>query len=88
MTNQIEARAAIRTRFKGPTNSNGSRLTAYREGYGDIAAQKKTMAYDYGLNTDENHMKAAQDFLDKFNPGNTVNLKAYCFDGDYFWTWG
>ena len=87
MTDQIIARAAIRTRFHGPTNARGARISAYREGWADIPAQKIFLDYEYGMNGDENHANAAQQFLDKFNPGNVLNCRTYCFDGDYFWTW-
>lgn len=83
----INARAAIRTRFHGPTNSKGARISAYREGRCDIPAERIYTDYEYGMNSEENHARAAQKFLDKFNMGNIVDSNGLCFDGDYFWTW-
>tara|TARA_R110000822_G_scaffold33328_4_gene95113 strand:- start:7 stop:312 length:306 start_codon:yes stop_codon:yes gene_type:complete len=85
--NHIQARAAIRTRFHGPTNTRGARISAYREGWSDIPSEKVYVHYEYGMNADENHHAAAQTFLDKFNKGNVASKRPLCFDGDYFWTW-
>lgn len=89
MTNEknIQARSAIRTRYHGPTNSRGARISAYREGWSDIPAERIYVNYNYGFAPDMNHATAAQAFLDKFNHGNIVSLRPYCFDGDYYWTW-
>jgi hypothetical protein len=44
----------IRTKFKGPTNSTGSRIVASSEG------SYKTTPYDHSLSSADNHMKAAE----------------------------
>lgn len=51
---------AIETRYLGPTNTKGSRIkaTAWK---GSV-----TLSYDYALNADQNHAKAAQALADKF----------------------
>ncbi len=87
MTDIITPRAAIRTRYFGPTNSSGSRIVAYREGAHDIPAQKLSIGYSYGLSSEQNHHEAAQYFLDKYNQGNTASRKPLVFNGDYYWTW-
>ena len=87
MTDTITPRAAIRTRYFGPTNSSGSRIVAYREGAFDMPAQKLTMGYHYELNSEENHHEAAQQFLLKYNHGNTASRKPLVFNNDYYWTW-
>ena len=44
---------AIQTRYLAPTNSRGARVKAW------CKAGSKTIAYNYGLNTDLNHYDAA-----------------------------
>tara|TARA_R110002167_G_scaffold287052_1_gene491952 strand:- start:215 stop:490 length:276 start_codon:yes stop_codon:yes gene_type:complete len=81
MTNPT-ARGAIRTRYYGPTNTKGSRFIATN------GKNRVTMAYDYALNTTENHAAAAQAFLKRHNCFESRLVKdALCFDNDYFWTW-
>tara|TARA_R110000803_G_scaffold201894_2_gene266829 strand:- start:870 stop:1169 length:300 start_codon:yes stop_codon:yes gene_type:complete len=87
MTDIITPRAAIRTRYFGPTNSSGSRIVAYREANYGIPAQKLTVGYHYDLNSEQNHYEAAQYFLDKYNQGNTASRKPLVFNNDYYWAW-
>ncbi len=44
---------AILTRYHGPTNTRGSRITAKAE------AGRTSVAYDHALNYDQNHRAAA-----------------------------
>lgn len=86
----IRARAAIRTRFHGPTNYKPARISAYREGLGDtIKPQRVFVSYDHGCSGADAHAIAAQAFADKFlRDGATIDTdSALYFDGDYFWTW-
>ncbi len=50
---------AIITKFYGPTNHKGARIKATCE------AGSIWMSYEYGLNIDGNHAKAAQMLIDK-----------------------
>lgn len=89
MNDKITARAAIRTRYHGPTNFNQSRISAYREGFGDIKTQRVFVNFEYGASIEENHARAAQAFADKFlRDGAKIDPRGLCFDNDYFWTWG
>jgi hypothetical protein len=54
---------AIRTKYHGPGNVRGSRFSATSGEQG----QKIFMAYDYALNSEKNHAKAARQLADKFN---------------------
>lgn len=45
---------AIRTVFKGPTNTRGSRIIATSD------KARTVMPYDYALNSDDNHRRAAE----------------------------
>lgn len=90
MSDHILARAAIRTRFHGATNSKPARISAYREGFGDtIKAQRVSVSYAHGEHAANAHAIAAQAFADKFlRDGATIDTdSALCFDGDYYWTW-
>jgi hypothetical protein len=51
---------AITTRYIGPTNTRGSRVKA------TAAAGSITLDWDDGLNSDENHARAALALADKF----------------------
>lgn len=51
---------AIITKYHGPTNSRGSRIIARAEGVPAL-----TMSYDYSLNPDQLHEKAARALADR-----------------------
>lgn len=74
---------AIRTRYHGPTDRKGSRFTASAE------AGSVTVPYDYSLNNDKNHAKAAEALAMKLNwvktPAEFRNTYvAGVFGGDYY----
>jgi len=50
---------AIVTKFHGPTNTRGSRVSATAE------AGRITLSWDHALNGSDNHMAAAQALADK-----------------------
>ena len=50
---------AIKTSYKGPTNTKGSRVVASEGHY------RVTLPYDSSLTTDDMHAKAAQALCDK-----------------------
>lgn len=52
---------AIRTRFKGPTNSRGARIIA------DCDARRITVSWDYSLSTIENHREAAAELAKRLD---------------------
>jgi hypothetical protein len=83
--------ASIKTRYYGPTNHNGSRVSATDEGtFGSKFGRRRlVMSYDHGLNLTENHAKAARLWIEKFIdlPNAQLADVGLCFDGDYFWTW-
>ncbi len=55
---------AIITKFHGPTNVRGSRVSATAD------AGKVTLSWDHAKNSEENHMAAAEALARKFNwPG-------------------
>lgn len=80
-------RASIRTRYHGPGNVKGSRLSVSDDAAFGEKPRRITVHWDYALNPTENHAAAAQAWLDKFNPGNKVVEPGLGFDGDYHWTW-
>ena len=51
---------AICTRYSGPTDHRGSRIVAY-----DSDNNRVSLSWDDGLNSDENHRKAAYALRDK-----------------------
>lgn len=53
------AHHAIRTKFLGPSTHRGARVKA------TTAARSLTLAWNYGLNTTQNHMLAAQQLAEQ-----------------------
>jgi hypothetical protein len=68
---------AIRTRYHGATNTRGSRITASCE------AGSLTMPFDYSLNDEGNHAKAAQLMIKRL--GWSGLFLGGQFDGDHYW---
>jgi hypothetical protein len=68
---------AIRTRYHGPTNTRGTRITATCE------AGSLTMPFDYSLNDEGNHAKAAQLMIKRL--GWSGVFLGGQFDGDCYW---
>ena len=68
---------AILTKYLGPTNSRGSRIKAYTSNEG----QSITISYDYALDGEALHRKAAQALMDKMNWPN--KLVAGGIEGGY-----
>ena len=68
---------AIRTRYHGPTNTRGSSFSAQCEG------GRVVVPYDYALNTDENHLKAARALCAKLGWHDVT--EGGVFQNDYYW---
>lgn len=51
---------AICTRYHGPTNTRGARITAT-----DLDGNRKSIPYPHELRSEEGHQKAAQELADK-----------------------
>lgn len=77
MTTETEARATvrdsdrvvIRTKYHGPTDYKGSRISV-AHGQGGCGAGKRTwVSWDYALNSPENHAQAIQAHLDRMGWG-------------------
>ena len=85
----VGTRASIRTRFHGPTNHKGSRITVTDDGPFGRSPRRLTVECHHALDSQANHARAAQLWLDKHNPGNVVvRGPGLAFDHDYYWTWG
>jgi hypothetical protein len=71
---------AIRTRYHGPTNTRGSRISA------TCQAGRITVAYDHGLSESGNHRAAAMALREKLNWTSETMLPMYygTHDGDVF----
>lgn len=52
---------AVTTKYKGPTNTRGSRVIAF------CAAGRVVIEWDDGLNSEQNHARAARALADKFD---------------------
>lgn len=69
---------AIRTRYHGPTNTKGSRISAQCE------AGRIYVPYNHALSAFGNHATAARELLAKLGWTNTY--AGGCFEHDYYWT--
>ena len=90
----IDTRSAIRTKYVGPTNHRGTRISVSDYAVMGMTPQRMFVDWNYELDVNENHAVAAQTWLDKFNnigekyeQRATVNPPGLCFDGCYYWTW-
>ena len=69
MKQNYEHHIVITTKYHGPTNSNGSRITASYDG------RRVTKSYDHALNSTGNHEAAALAFIAKHFP--EYSIRAY-----------
>jgi len=85
-TKRADIFAAIRTRYHGPTNTRGSRISAWRE-LPFEGGLRAPLPYDLALDPADAHMAAAQAFLDKHQAGCIVDPRGLSHGDGYFWTW-
>jgi hypothetical protein len=90
---RIETRQAIRTRYAGPTNTRGSRIIVTDSRYFDEPRNRHVHYWDYEADANENHARAAQEFLNRFYgdknevPRYVIDGPGLCFDDDFYFTW-
>lgn len=83
----IETKSAIRTRYHGPTNTGGTRISVVG-GPEDRKPRRLFVAWDYSLSCDQNYVVAAQCWLDKFNQFDAIiDGPGLYFGGDHYFTW-
>ena len=70
---------AIRTRYHGPTNTRGSRISA-----DDGDGNRVTIPYPHELSGEKVHRRAAQTLCDKMGWRGAITGGAY--KHDYYWT--
>ena len=68
---------AITTIFRGPTDFQGSRILASCDG------RRVVVGYDHALNSEENHLAAAREFLRRHLPRHSINLSGFSRGGVY-----
>jgi len=87
--NKPTAFASIKTRYIGPTNSRGSRISVTDDGGFNDNRRRLVIGWDYALNTNENHAAAASAWIEKFIdlPNARVSDTGLSFNSEYFWTW-
>jgi hypothetical protein len=93
----IDTRACIRTKYLGPTNYRGSRITVKDDNnsWSQVSPKRLIVDWNYELNVDKNHAAAAQAWLDKhmskfaeeYDQRPIVSEPGLCFDGCYYWSW-
>ena len=59
MNIQVSFMQAIETKFHGPTNTKGARISATT-----TAGHKKYFGWDHSLNVEQNHIEACKAMLD------------------------
>ena len=74
---------AIRTKFIRATNHKGCKIVA------QCAVKKIVIAYDYSLNIDENHYKAAHKLINILgwtpDKGSYTEFVSGVYNEDYYW---
>ena len=92
----IDTRACIRTKFLGPTNYRGSRITVTDDNNAFHNSPKRlTVHWNHEFDANVNHAIAAQAWLDKhmskfakeYNQRPIVSEPGLCFDGCFYWSW-
>ena len=81
-----DTRAAIRSRYLGPTNHRGSRVVVEDDHPDD--KRRLTVGWDDALDVRDNHVAACARFLAKFIPEAELKTPGLGFDNAYYWTWG
>jgi len=81
-----KTQASIRTRYVGPTDTKGQRISA-TDDYLPGQLRHSTFNWKDGKGVGENHRLAAQAWLDIHNPGATVTTPGLAFAEDFYWTW-
>jgi len=86
---RTETFASIKTRYLGPTNFVGSRISVTDDGAFGNKRRRLVIPYDHALNISENHAAAAGLWIEKFIdlPNARLAEPGLAFGGDYFWTW-
>lgn len=76
-------RQAILTRYHGPTNHRGTRISATAQ------AGRISVSYDYALNSGDNHAAAAKHLAEQFgwNDFDGEWIGGQLPNQDYAWTW-
>jgi len=83
----ITTRSSIRTRYHGPTDTLGSRISAFD------GRRRVVVPFACECDANQNHAYAAQVFLNKHYNNKTLppcEVDAHsglAFDGDYYWSW-
>ena len=81
--------ASIKTKSFGPTDCNGSRIIVTDDGALGAKKRRLTVSWDDGLNGPQNHMRAANLWIEKYITLENARLAdvGLGFAGEYFWTW-
>ena len=88
METRNETRSSIRTRYVGPSNFRGSRLTVSDDGVCRGRRRRMVVNWDHAKRPDENHAHAARLWLARHIDHPTeIDGPGLNFDAAYFWTW-
>ena len=83
----VETRAAIRTKYLGPTDRRGARLSVSEYSIHGLRNRRLIVNWKSELTATANHHAAAQEWLDRFIPGSQVSGPGLGWDSFYMWTW-
>ncbi len=88
-----DVRTAIRTRYHGPTNTTGARISVTDGGTPFRKPCKMFVAWDYSMHIGENHKQAAEQFIAKYvaddaDPSKpTIRNPSVSYNGDQYHSW-
>ncbi len=74
----------IRTRYLGPTYARGSRVVATHKRDTDVT-WRKTIAWNHALDSQDNHLAAAEALLASWPHENTLRIVARGHDADAYY---
>ena len=86
-------RPALRARYHGPTNTQGTRIMVGEglypsdKNYRGTFCYRHTYAWNYALDHSSNYAAAAQEWLDRYSPGAEIDGPALVYKNDHYFAW-
>jgi len=91
-TERPSTTVGIRTRYHGPTDTKGGRISACNKD-GMRETRRIFVPYDHALDTSANHHAAASAWVAKFIQPRfdrtkcSATMRGHSFDHDTYWSW-
>ena len=86
-TGLIETLGCLRTHRLPATETRPDRIVVSEDEAFGNKPRRMVVECDPAMMIRRNHYRAAQMWLDKYNPNHRPMMPGLCFDGDYYWAW-